>query len=515
MVVLGIDLGTTNSAMAYIDVTKRPLIVKNSEGKATTPSVVQFKENEVIVGDAAKNAMVAKRENVVTCVKRFMCDNLWEFTDGFGKKHRPEVISSLILRKIKKDAETALNETIKDVVITVPAYFQNMERERTKIAGEIAGFNVLRVVNEPTAAACAYGLDNPNDEGLIMVYDLGGGTFDITICDIGKTEDNVVACDGNKKLGGYDFDLLIADHFATQFKEEFNIDLRDDLKSFQKLIYDAENVKKDLSSQDEVSIVVVSGGKVKECVLTRQDFEKLIKEQIDSTIFLCKECLKAASKKQGRELDWCDINRILLVGGSSRIPLVIDSIKNLTGKDPQRGINPDEVVAVGAAIIGAQIKGNEIITIRGLPAPRKNFFDITAHSLGIKSFSPEMRKYENTILIPKGSTIPTSQTETFCTLEDYQTEINIIVLQGEEKNPDDCVVIGDNDGYTLKNLPKMKAYEVVIECTLHYNADGIIEMHALEKSTGENIETKIEDSRIMSRNQIDEAKNEGRDITIR
>ena len=499
--VLGIDLGTTHSAMAAVDETGKPRIIMNREGKSTTPSAVWFKDRDsVVVGQTAKNNRIADSVNVVELAKRHMCEVDWESEeDEWGNTHGPEEISAYILKKLKQDAEEFLGTAIRKAVITVPAYFQDMERQRTRHAGEIAGLEVLRMVNEPVSAALAYGLHNRGDEGLVMVYDLGGGTFDVTIMKMGGDKFEVLATDGNRFLGGFDFDDSLIETFADNFERKFGIDpLENSPKCRQDFWLKAENAKIDLSSVDETNVFLQAEGDYLELQLKRNEFDKLIKGYIDSTLQNCRGALEEAGKKLGRKLEWEDIAHILLVGGSTRIPLVRKTVEDETRKKAETGINPDEVVAIGAAIFGALESGSTVLDDDLEPLKGIEVIDVTAHSLGVIATNKKTRKDYNSIIIPKNTPIPANEKKIYTTIDDNQTNVHVVPLQGEANDPEQCTRLGDEDGYLLSGIPSMPAGKPVIEYDLSYDREGIVHLTATEESTGKQLEIHISNPSLLT-----------------
>jgi molecular chaperone DnaK len=480
-VILGIDLGTTFSAVAYINQHGKPEIIPPREDSLTrtTPSVIFFDEDgEPIVGEEARNQALSQPRRTVRWVKREMGDPSFRFNVD-GKEYFPEDLSALILTKLKNDAEAHLGTTVTKAVISVPAYFKDDEREKTKSAGEIAGLDVVRIINEPTAAALAYGLDKAQDDQTILVYDFGGGTFDITIMTAKGKEFKIVATDGDAKLGGKDIDALLVDYFAEQFQREHEIDLRVEPHTHQDLWDKAERTKKDLSFRNNVAVALASGEKTMRVDIDVDFFNDLIEHLIQQT----EDCMNRLI--EDTDMGWEQIDTILLAGGSSRIPAVREMIKSVTNKDVARDMNPDECVAMGAAI-----QANLTAREKGEPAPMMEggtdlvVYDVASHSLGVKALSPDKNKYVNSIIIPRFTPIPCENTRTYSTSEDNQNRVEIEVLQGEEEEPNspEIQLIGKAG---LKNLPPHKAGELVIRVTLKYNADGVIEVVAQELKSGE------------------------------
>lgn len=460
---IGIDLGTTYSAAAILQEDGKPVILPNSEGFNTTPSVVLFPDNgggadEPLVGDMAKHSVATSPLDVVQFVKRQMGDPNWRFETANGHQYTSEEISAIILKKIKSDAELALGEEVTDAVITVPAYFDDTRRTATKQAGKIAGLNVLRVLNEPTAAAMSFGL-NTDEAGTVLVYDLGGGTFDVTIMTIKDGQFDVLATDGNRNLGGFDFDNRIAKYVLSQLKEQ---GLTEDISTDDALIAEirekSELAKKSLSNINQATIILTIKGKQYRIKITRECFEELSKDLLKTTQELVEDTLDAAHKT------WGDIDHLLLVGGSTRMPMVRTMMKNLSGKNPELNVNPDEAVALGAAIqayISASESGSkDIIIPENLTEEISlSISDVTSQALGVILLNDDDME-ENFVVIPRNSKIPTKGEQHARTVVDQQGSINVQVTQGEDSDVKYVVVIGSKD-IPIPSYPKGAPFTVM------------------------------------------------------
>ena len=486
--IIGIDLGTTNSCVAVLE-GGEPHVITNPEGNRTTPSVVAFKGDDELVGETAKRQAVTNVDNTVASIKRKMGTK--DKVSANGRKYTPEEISAKILMKLKSDAEAYLGEKVTEAVITVPAYFNDAERQATKNAGKIAGLDVKRIINEPTAAALAYGIDKQEDAHTILVYDLGGGTFDVSILDLGDGVFEVKSTSGNNKLGGDDFDQRIMDYLVSEFKKENGVDLSKDKMAMQRIKDAAEKAKKDLSGMTSTQINIPfitqnSDGPLHlDVTLTRAKFEELNMDLFESTMEPVRKALKDA------KLSAKDIDKVLLVGGSTRIPYIQDLVKKELGQEPSKGVNPDECVAIGAAIQGGVLTGevNDLILL-----------DVTPLSLGIETLGNVM-----TVLIPRNTTIPATKSQVFSTAADNQPAVDIHILQGERPMVQDNKTLGR---FQLGNIPPAPRGVPQIEVKFDIDANGIVNVSAKDLGTGKEQSITITSNTNLSEEEIDKMMKE-------
>lgn len=495
--VIGIDLGTTNSCVAVLE-NNQPVVITNSEGQRTTPSVVAFTKNgERLVGEAAKRQAAVNVDRTFFSIKRQMGSDFRATVDG--KLYSAPEISSMILRKLKKDAEDYIGEAVTDAVITVPAYFSDAQRQATKDAGRIAGLNVLRIINEPTSAALAYGLDHGQQQK-ILVYDLGGGTFDVSVIEIGDNLIEVLATAGDNHLGGDDFDERITNYLVTEFYRQQNVDLRKDNTAMQRVREEAEKAKKVLSSSSSTTInlpfiTTVKGQPVHmEMNLTRAEFNEITKDLVERTAIPVNQALSDAG------ISAAELGMVLLVGGSTRVPAVVEEVRRITGKEPSHNLNPDECVALGAAVQGGKLGG---AIVAGSSAAEIILMDVTPLSLGIETVGGVSTK-----IIDRNTTIPTRYSQIFTTAGSFQTSVDIKVLQGERQFARDNKLIGN---FRLKGIKPAPAGVPQIEVTFDIDANGIVQVSAKDLGTGKHQEITITASSNLSDSEIEQAIREAQE----
>ena len=489
--IIGIDLGTTNSCVSVME-GGEPVVITNAEGARTTPSVVSFQADGTrLVGQIAKRQAITNPDKTIISIKREMGTD--HKTNIDGKDYTPQEISAIILQKLKTDAEAYLGETVTEAVITVPAYFNDAERQATTDAGRIAGLKVLRIINEPTAAALSYGLDKMDDAHKILVFDLGGGTFDVSILDLGDGVFEVISTNGDARLGGDDFDQRIMDHIAEDFKAQYGIDLRQDKMALQRLKEAAEKAKIELSSATQTMINLpfitadATGPKHVDMTLTRAKFDDMTKDLVEKTISIMKTALASGN------VNLNDVDKIILVGGSTRIPAVVEAVKKFTGKEPSKGVNPDEVVAMGAGIQAGVLAGDS--SVEGIL-----LLDVTPLSLGIETLGGVATK-----IIERNTTIPTRKSQVFSTAADNQSSVEINIVQGERE------MAGDNNSlgrFTLGGIAPARRGVPQIEVSFDIDANGIVKVSAVDKATNKEATITITASTNLSDEEIDKAVKE-------
>ncbi|MGM0842250.1 MAG: Hsp70 family protein [Bacillota bacterium] len=496
---LGIDLGTTFSVMAIVDDSGSPVVLKNKEGSALTPSVVYLGNEEPIVGEEAKEYQAFGETEIAAFFKRAMGNPHYhlEYND---KIYDPTLLSSFVLKKLKMDAETALGGVVENAVITVPAYFNNKQREATVKAGQLAGLNVLRIISEPTAAAIAYGMDK-TDSGYVLVYDLGGGTFDVTIASMSPSAIDVIATDGDHSLGGKDWDDCLAMYISEQFEEEFGMDPLEDDDAFNSILVICENAKKQLTARDRTVVRVVYGGNVGQYEITKDMFQDMTQHLLERTWSLANEALKCA------KLNWNEVGEVILVGGSTRMPMVAEFLEDRLGRKPKSGINVDEVVASGAAIqaaidVAKLTKSKPMYTL----GSAKKVQDVMSHSLGMIAVNEDRTSYINSIIIPKNTVIPSTKQEPYQIQTSSLTEnvLEVYITQGESKRPHDCEILGK---YVISGITHIEHASAIIDISYSYDDNGIVQVQAGQKQGEENLkvihETVPEDLSWMNESPVE------------
>lgn len=493
---VGIDLGTTFSAVARIDPdTGKPIIIKNSFGSPITPSVLYFEKNgNILFGEDAKNMLSAGDTNAIAFFKRNMGNDMFS-VEIFGKAYTATDLSAILLKKLKEEAEQQIGEKIDAAVITVPAYFAHKERAATIEAGKRAGLEVIAIINEPTAAAFAYGLNEKKEEQTVLIYDLGGGTFDVTLARINQNEISIIGSDGDHELGGKDWDDCIARYIASEFLEKYGVDLSEDPEMVNSLLVIAENVKKQLTSMDIVSIPITYQGICGTVDITEETFESISQFLMGTTRDIIERLLNSV------EMTWNQIDGVILIGGSTRMRMIYNYVYEMSGKPPLSGVNVDEAVALGAAIrANITEKGESVASIGGIFGRKKSsdisiqgakaFTDVTAHSLGMISISPDGEKYINSIIIKKNTKIPASNTRPFkFRTRAKNNELEVYVLQGEYKRPLDNTIINK---YVISEIERTNAPDSIIEVTYEYTSNGVIEVSAVQKETNKKLPIRIE-----------------------
>jgi molecular chaperone DnaK len=482
---VGIDLGTTYSSVAIVNAQGVPEIVPNAETERLTPSAVFFDEDSIVVGQIAKDAMAANPDQVVMFVKREMGSTHWYFMHD-KQRYTPVDVSAIILTKLKHDAEQYLNRSLPYAVITVPAYFDDERRRATIAAGESAGFKVLDLLNEPTAAAIAFGVDRSTRAETIMVYDLGGGTFDVTLMRVDGKEISIIATDGDHRLGGKDFDDKIIKHAAETFAREHGFDPTIDPSVAEDIRAQAEKAKRELSKRSKTLVMVRAQGKVSRVEVSREMFEELIKPKLDTTMTLVRTVIKDA------KLEPSQVDRVLLIGGSTRIPAVASVLHQFFGKAPDNSVNPDEAVALGAALMAVHRVATDKIAEVPPPVAEKvgglQITDVTSHSFGIEAFVPGTNQRINSILIPRNSPIPMQVSKEFVTTIPGQTAIKVIIYQGEFQDPNLCNPVGE---FTLGGLPADRPAGRKVRLTVSCDANGVVNVTAVDIETGRQTTTEI------------------------
>lgn len=490
---IAIDLGTKESLATVISKTKEPKALPNSDGERTTPSVVKFeKGGNTVVGKPAKRSAIAEPDRVVQEVKRDMGTN-WRFKHG-GSKYSPEEISSEIVLKVKNDAEQRTGETYKAGLISVPAYFGEPERRATKTAGELAGFDNVKLIEEPVAAFFSLFLEGKQGDGYYMIFDLGGGTFDTSVLKVDGNDIDVVAIEGVRKLGGQDFNLRIVDWLEDEF-DEFT-----DPKLEQEVYNRVEEAKKELSSANETTISFPFQGNIESKVLTREKFEELIGGLIDRTLEESKKAIKNAG------LGWNDLEDLMLVGGSTRIPLVQEKVEDIFVKEPKVSSKPDLAVAIGAIVKAAIEREGDVYDEEGIRLPSFSVNPMLAHSIGVEAVDEDSERKIHSKIIEKGEELPAEGEKLFTTEKDHQTDVKVKILEGESSKAKNCNVLGKKGGYKIDGIPPMKQGDPKIVLNMEMSEEGILKIYAEEKNSGENLDVKIERDELIEGEEKEKAK---------
>jgi len=497
--VIGIDLGTTYCVVATIDEMGKPVVLKNSDGKNITPSVIAFTSDRAVFGDEAKGLQSLGNENVASFFKSRMGDRSF-YLEFHDKRYDATALSGLLLGKLKADAEAALGKPVSKAVITVPAYFNNFQREATVQAGKLAGLDVLRIINEPTSAAIAYGIDKSHEDQTLLVYDLGGGTFDVTLLRVTAGSIQVIATDGDHQLGGKNWDDRIMQHVVTQFKEEFACDPLADVETLNDLLVQCEDAKRMLSGATSARVKIFFDGNKGSYTVMREQFDAMTADLLERTKTLCNTVLSDAKKSwtdTEENVSWTDIDGILLVGGSTRMPQVAAAVESMSGKSVIRGINIDEAVAIGAAI-QAEIDMESKVPVRlagrtttAMLPRRKVIQDVTSHSLGMIAEYADRSKYINAIILPRNSTIPGSETRplAFQTSAKKDLEMDVYLLQGESDHPGECAILGK---YVFSDIAHEQDGKAILAITYNYDQNGIVAVSGIQQSTGKPLAMRIE-----------------------
>lgn len=500
---IGIDLGTTNSCVAYINSDGKPEVIPNSEGGRTTPSVIFFEDEGVIVGQAAKEEALINPEDTVSYIKRHMGEPSFKFSNKDNELFTPEELSAIILKKMKKSAEDFLGEEVTEAVITVPAYFNDAQRKATQDAGNIAGLKVLKIINEPTAAALAYGISQDSQNQNIMIYDLGGGTFDVVIMELKDGDFRVIATNGNRELGGFDFDNALLGYVLNYVEEKHGVDLSEDIYAIEDLREKVEEAKKSLSSKSKTNIIINNDGIRDKIEITVDLFNSLIMDDVKKTLNMIMFTLEDA------DMDKSDIDKTIFVGGSSRMKLVREMVEDFMGKKPSFELNPDEVVAMGAAIQAHLLKGSDTSdqNIRGV-----NIIDVNSHSLGLVAHDDYSEKDYNDIIIPKNSPLPASFTKTFTTRSENQSLVQVQVCEGEDMDLEYVTIISD----TVHELPQAeRPIGSKLEITYNYDANGLISVDIFDTATETSMRAvELERKANLSKQEVMEKTNKISNIDI-